>query len=171
MFLFFVETTNHQYSRTIQEGMWKQQLWFQKEMGEWKPKTLNFGNPALEKLLLSKNPTTQTLNPKLSYLKAKPHLTFSNPPYKDQHDQKTRNTPNTQNFQATTRLPTCTASFKVCFLNPLYMANNVVNPHTLRMEPQRTCGGQKEVGLGEARVWAAPKVEGERRNLLCPSLI
>jgi hypothetical protein len=26
MFLLFVETTNHQYSRTIQEGMWKQQL-------------------------------------------------------------------------------------------------------------------------------------------------
>ena len=29
----------------------------------------------------------------------------------------------------------CTTSFKVCFLNPLYMANNVVNPHTLRMDP------------------------------------
>lgn len=53
----------------------------------------------------------------------------------------------------------CTASFKVSFLNPLYMANNVVNPHTLRMEPQphsrRPERGRvrRGEGLGCTRGW------------------
>lgn len=65
----------------------------------------------------------------------------------------------------------CTASLKVSLGYPLYMANKFWNPHTLRMEPvphsRRLAKGRVRRGEG----FLAPEVEGERRNLLRPSLI